>query len=59
MLEGMRDQIPHMATMLSGALHTDEAGQTIGFCDDQTEFEFGVDLLLDGLDRRRREQPDT
>ena len=59
MLEGMRDQIPHMVTMLSGALHTDEAGQTIGFCDDQTEFEFGVDLLLDGLDRRRREQPDT
>jgi len=26
---------------------------TLGWCDDQTEFEFGIDLLLDGLDRLR------
>jgi hypothetical protein len=26
---------------------------TIGWCDDQTEFEFGLDVLLDGLERRR------
>src|SRR5262249_15027924 len=24
---------------------------TIGWCDDQVEFEFGLDLLLDGLER--------
>jgi len=55
MLEQMGEQIPHMVAMLSGALHTDPADQTIGFCDDQTEFEFGVDIILDGLDRRRRD----
>jgi hypothetical protein len=26
---------------------------TIGWCDDQTEFEFGLDVVLDGLERRR------
>jgi hypothetical protein len=26
---------------------------TIGWCDDQTEFEFGLDLILDSLDRLR------
>jgi hypothetical protein len=25
----------------------------LGWCDDQTEFEFGLDLILDGLDRMR------
>jgi hypothetical protein len=29
----------------------DEAGQTRGWCDSQTEFEFTLDLLLDGLAR--------
>jgi hypothetical protein len=24
-----------------------------GWCDDQTEFEFGLDLILDGLDTMR------
>ena len=27
---------------------------TLGFCDDQVEFEFGLDLLLDGLERLHR-----
>ncbi len=26
---------------------------TLGWCDDQSEFEFGLDVLLDGLERRR------
>jgi hypothetical protein len=25
---------------------------TLGWCDDQTEFEFTLDLMLDGLERR-------
>jgi hypothetical protein len=27
---------------------------TLGWCDDQTEFEFGLDLILDGLDTMRK-----
>jgi hypothetical protein len=25
----------------------------LGWCDDQTEFEFALDLMLDGIDRHR------
>jgi hypothetical protein len=31
----------------------DDPDTTLGWCDDQTEFEFGLDLILDGLDRMR------
>jgi hypothetical protein len=33
-------------------LSISQAARTIS-CDDQFEFEFALDLLLDGLDRRR------
>jgi hypothetical protein len=33
--------------------HDDPEDQTLGWCDDQTEFEFALDLVLDGLDRLR------
>ncbi len=44
---------PHLAEMLAGITH--DAGTVVGGsgCDDQFEFEFALDLLLDGLDRRR------
>jgi hypothetical protein len=29
------------------------ADPTLGWCDSQTEFEFTLDLLLDGLERER------
>jgi len=44
--------VPSLVAMLSEVAH-DDPGSTLGWCDDQTEFEFGLDLLLDGLDRRR------
>ncbi|WP_315094688.1 TetR/AcrR family transcriptional regulator [uncultured Cellulomonas sp.] len=44
--------VPHLLAMLQEVVH-DDPGSTIGWCDDQTEFEFGLDLLLDGLERRR------
>lgn len=50
MLEQMADQVPHVLEMLAEVAH-EEPGATLGWCDDQTEFEFGLDLLLDGLDR--------
>ena len=44
--------VPHLVAMLQEVVH-DDPGSTIGWCDDQSEFEFGLDLLLDGLERRR------
>lgn len=52
MLAAMATQIPHLAAMLGEVAH-DEPGATLGWCDDQTEFEFGIDVVLDGLERRR------
>jgi AcrR family transcriptional regulator len=52
MLEQMADQFPHIVGMLAEVAHDDDDG-TLGWCDDQHEFEFGLDLLLDGLERRR------
>lgn len=43
---------PHLAAMLNDVAH-DDPDATLGWCDDQTEFEFGLDLLLEGLERRR------
>lgn len=50
--EEMAAQLPHIMAMLAEVAH-DDPGSTIGWCDDQTEFEFGLDLILDGLDRLR------
>jgi AcrR family transcriptional regulator len=52
MADGMADQFPNLAAMLAEVVH-DEPESTLGWCDDQTEFEFGLDVILDGLDRLR------
>jgi AcrR family transcriptional regulator len=52
MLAAMATQIPHLVEMLREVAH-DDPGSTLGWCDDQSEFEFGLDVLLDGLERRR------
>ena len=52
MLAAMATQIPHLVAMLGEVAH-DDPGSTLGWCDDQTEFEFGLDVVLDGLERRR------
>ena len=51
-LETMASQIPHLVAMLTEVAH-DDPDSTLGWCDDQTEFEFGLDLILDGLDKMR------
>jgi AcrR family transcriptional regulator len=51
MLE-IADQLPHLVGMLQEIAH-DDPDSTLGWCDDQTEFEFALDLILDGLDRMR------
>jgi AcrR family transcriptional regulator len=55
-LESMADQIPHLVGMMAEIAH-DDPDSTLGWCDDQTEFEFALDLILDGLDRLREKAP--
>jgi AcrR family transcriptional regulator len=52
-LESMAGQIPHLVAMFMEVAH-DDPDSTLGWCDDQTEFEFGLDLILDGLDTMRK-----
>lgn len=54
MLEQMADQAPHLVEMMTEITH-DGPESTLGWCDDQTEFEFGLDLILDGLENRLRQ----
>jgi AcrR family transcriptional regulator len=52
MLTAMADQLPYLMGMMQEIVH-EGPESTLGWCDDQTEFEFGVDLMLDGLERLR------
>lgn len=52
MLEAMGEHFPNLVGMLGAIAHTDGPEQTLGWCDDQTEFEFTIDALIDGLARR-------
>lgn len=42
--------MPHLAAMVAAEMHAADE-PTLGWCDSQTEFEFTLDLLLDGLAR--------
>lgn len=50
-LAQMSEHVPHLAAMLSVVAH-DDPETTLGWCDDRYEFEFGLDLILDGIERR-------
>ena len=52
MMEEMAAELPLLVEMMAEITH-EGPETTIGWCDDQTEFEFALDLILDGLDRRR------
>ena len=41
---------PFLVGMLTEIAH-DDPESTLGWCDDQAEFEFGLDLLLNGLEQ--------
>jgi AcrR family transcriptional regulator len=53
MLEQFAEQLPYLTGMLIEISH-DDPDSTLGWCDDQAEFEFSLNLLLDGLDRLRQ-----
>jgi AcrR family transcriptional regulator len=46
----MSEHVPHLVAMIADASH---GGAVLGWCDYQAEFEFGLDLILDGLERLR------
>lgn len=50
-LTAMAALAPNLVAMLADVAH-DDPDSTLGWCDDQAEFEFGVDVLLEGLSRR-------
>jgi AcrR family transcriptional regulator len=51
-MAAMADAFPHLAAMVAAEVHA--AGDpTLGWCDSQVEFEFTLDLLLNGLARLR------
>jgi AcrR family transcriptional regulator len=51
-LDELAGELPNLTGMLASIAHDDPAS-TLGWCDDQAEFEFALDLMLDGLDRLR------
>ncbi len=52
MLAAMAEELPLFLEMMGEIAH-DHPDDTIGWCDDQTEFRFALDLILEGLERRR------
>jgi AcrR family transcriptional regulator len=51
-LSAMAEALPHLTAMMAAEAH-DTADPTLGWCDSQIEFEFTIDLLLDGIARAR------
>lgn len=51
-LEELAASLPHMMAMAASEIHAND-GDVLGWCDSRVEFEFTLDLLLDGLERRR------
>jgi hypothetical protein len=49
----MADAFPNIAKLIPVAMGTHEGPVVGGGCDDQFEFEFALDLVLDGLERLR------
>ena len=49
----MQTDLPLFVEFMGAVAHEDPEDVTLGWCDDQSEFEFALDLMLDGLDRLR------
>jgi AcrR family transcriptional regulator len=52
LLDQMATELPLFVEFMQAIAH-DSEDETLGWCDDQSEFEFALDLMLDGLDRLR------
>lgn len=51
-LAEMTDVLPHLAAMVTHELHAADS-DVLGWCDSRAEFEFTLDLLLDGYEAQR------
>ncbi len=51
LMEQMAETVPYLVQMMVEITH-DDPEDTLGWCDDETEFKFGLDLILDGLARK-------
>lgn len=51
-LTQMAEVLPHITAMVAAELHASD-GDVLGWCDSRAEFEFTLDLLLDGLEAQR------
>lgn len=49
----MATELPLFVEFMEAIAHVDPVDETLGWCDDKTEFEFALDLQLDGLERLR------
>lgn len=50
--EELAAALPHLTAMAAAEIHAND-GDVLGWCDSRAEFEFTLDLLLDGLERHR------
>ena len=50
-LAAMAEVLPHLTAMVASEVHAND-GDMLGWCDSQDEFEFTLDLVLDGFARR-------
>jgi AcrR family transcriptional regulator len=50
--EQLAAKLPHLTAMVAAEIHAND-GDVLGWCDSREEFEFTLDLLLEGLERRR------
>jgi AcrR family transcriptional regulator len=55
MWRAMADRYPHIAELVETVYHDDATVVGAG-CDDQFEFEFALDLMLEGLEKLKRNQ---
>lgn len=55
--EKISAQLPNMVAMVAVEIHAND-GDMLGWCDSRMEFEFTLDLLLDGLERQRLQESD-
>lgn len=50
--EELAAALPYLTAMAAAEIHAND-GDVLGWCDSRAEFEFTLDLLLDGLERHR------
>ena len=50
-LAAMAEVLPHLTAMVASEVHAND-GDMLGWCDSQDEFEFTLDLVLDGFARQ-------